>query len=492
MPSKPYADLVIGSILSFITKEVIANYQLSIINYQLLKVHQNRLFNRTRIQLTGFYAIVIGSIALLCGYMIHVVMIRAFSRTIDRELNTLAGTVHDSLEAVLQQPEIVDPVAMKLLPGLCVIGNQCSPIKPDSQIGKLVHKQGYYLRLLNLNGRTIATLGSTKHQFPDRLPIGHWETITEDRGDRYHLHTLQLKTIDNRRWGYLQVAQSFDLLDEYMHSLHLLLIFGIPLAMLLIGGASWWLSGLAMQPIYQSYEQIQQFTADAAHELRTPLAVVRIAVDSTLEAAIIDPEARNNLEIAQRQVGYLTRLAEDLLWLSRLEANQLPLKSQPCCLNELVGDLEEELAPLALTNKIDLRLEIATDKPLYVNGDRDRLYRAIANLITNAIQYTPAGGVVIIGLDCADRQAIVTVRDNGVGIASADLPHIFDRFYRVRSDRSRAQGGTGLGLAIVRAIVTAHQGSIHVVSQLEDRRQQSPQGGTKFTVRLPLKSDLRT
>jgi signal transduction histidine kinase len=455
-------------------------------------MHQNRLFNRTRIQLTGFYAIVIGLITLLCGYAIHLVMIRAFARTIDRELNTLAGTVHDSLEAVLQQPEIVDPIALKFLPGLCVTGDRCSPIKPDSQIGKLTHKQGYYLRLLNRNGRTIATLGATQPKFPDRIPTTHWETITEDRGERFHLHTLSLKTIDDRHWGYLQVAQSFDLLDEYMHSLHTILIFGIPLAMLLIGGASWWLSGLAMQPIYQSYEQIQQFTADAAHELRTPLAVMRIAVDSTLEAAIIDPEARNNLEIAQRQVGYLTRLAEDLLWLSRLEANQLPWKSQPCCLNELVSDLEEELAPLALTNKIDLCLEIATDKPLYVNGDRDRLYRAIANLITNAIQYTPAEGVVIIGLDSADRQAIVTVRDNGVGIASADLPHIFDRFYRVRADRSRAQGGTGLGLAIVRAIVTAHQGSIQVVSQLANRHQPSPPSGTTFTVRLPLKSDLRT
>jgi signal transduction histidine kinase len=485
MRLKQYADLGIDSTLSIVNKEVIANYQ-------LLKVHQNRLFNRTRIQLTGFYAIVIGLITLLCGYTIHLVMLRAFARTIDRELNTLAGTVHDSLEAVLHQPEIVDPVAMKLLPGLCVIGKQCSPITPASQIGKLAHNQGYYLRLLNLNGRTIATLGSTRHKFPDRLPTMHWETITQQRGDRYHLHTLQLKTSDARNWGYLQVAQSFDLLDEYMHSLHLVLILGIPLAMLLIGGASWWLSGLAMQPIYQSYEQIQQFTADAAHELRTPLSVVRIAVDSTLEAAILDPEARNNLEIAQRQVRQLSRLAADLLWLSRLEANQLPLRSQPCCLNELVSDLEEELAPLALAHQIDLYSEIST-KPLYVNGDRDRLYQAIANLITNAIQYTPAGGIVTIGLDDLDRHAIVTVRDNGVGIAAEDLPHIFDRFYRVQADRARTQGGTGLGLAIVRAIVAAHQGSIQVVSQRGDRRQQRTQSGTtKFTVRLPLTSELRT
>jgi signal transduction histidine kinase len=442
-------------------------------------MRQNRLFNRTRIQLTGFYAIAIGLITLLCGCAIHLVMIRAFSRTVDRELNTLAGTVHDSLEAVLQQPEVVDRVAMNLLPGLCVIGKECSPIKPNSKIGELTQKQGYYLRLLNLKGRVIATLGSTQYQFTDQIPTMHWETITDNRGERYHIHTLQLKTIDNRNWGYLQVAQSFDQLDEYMNSLHLIVIFGVPVGMLTIGGVSWWLSGLAMQPIYQSYQQIQQFTADAAHELRTPLSVVRIAVDSALDAAKIAPEARNNLEIAQRQVRHLTRLAEDLLWLSRLEAKQLSLQSQPCCLNDLVSDLEEELAPLAIVNSIDLRLEILAKKPLYVIGDSDRLYRAIANLIDNAIQYTPAGGVVMIRLESAERNAIITIQDHGIGIAAEDLSHIFDRFYRVQSDRSRTTGGTGLGLAIVKAIVRAHHGSIQVDSQLSL--------GSTFTVRLPIK-----
>jgi signal transduction histidine kinase len=442
-------------------------------------VRQNRLFNHTRLQLTGFYAIAIGLITLISGCALHLVMIRAFERTVNRELDTLAGTVHDTLEAVLQQPEIVNPIALNLLPGLCVRG-ECSPIKPDSKIAELTQKQGYCLRLLDLKGREIATLGAKKHKFSNLNAMMHWETTTDDRGERYHIHTLPLKSSDNRDWGYLQVAQSFHRLDEYINSLHLILIFGVPLAMLLIGGASWWLSGLAMQPIYQSYQQIQQFTADAAHELRTPLAVTRIAVESALDVSIIAPETRNNLEIAQRQVRHLSSLAEDLLWLSRLEAKQLPWQFQPCCLNDLVSDLEEELAPLAIERAIDLHLEILVDRSIYVMGDSDRLYRAIANLIHNAIEYTPAGGVVTIRLESSERNAIITIQDNGIGIAEADLPHIFDRFYRVQADRSRNTGGTGLGLAIVQAIVQAHHGSIQVDSQ--------PNIGSKFIVSLPNKT----
>jgi signal transduction histidine kinase len=441
-------------------------------------MRESRLFNRTRIQLTVFYAIAIGVVTLLSGCAIHLVLIKAFARTVDRELNTLSGTIHDTLESVLQQPELVDRVALNLLPGLCMVGGECSPSKADSKLGELTQKQGYWIRLLDLNGRSIAVLGSQKHLLQNKLQTLQWKTITDDRGERYHIHTLGLKTIDNRDWGYLQVAQSFHQLDEYMNSLHLMLIFGIPLLMLLITGVSWWLSGLAMQPIYQSYQQIQQFTADAAHELRTPLSVARIAVDSALDVEVIESETHNNLEIVRRQIHHLTRLAEDLLWLSRLEAKQLPAQFQPCCLNDLVSDLEEELAPLAIAAQIDLNLEILVERQIYINGDSDRLYLSIANLIHNAIQYTPAHGVVKIRLESAERTAIVTIQDNGIGIAPKDLPHIFDRFYRIQSDRSRSTGGTGLGLAIARAIVQTHHGNIQVHSQLTL--------GSKFTVTLPL------
>ena len=151
-------------------------------------MYQNRLFNRTRIQLTSFYAVVIGLITLLNGYAVHRVMMRTFERTVDRELNTLAGTVHDTLEAVLQQPEVVSPVAMQVLPGLCIVGGQCSPTKADSKLEELTQTQGYCLRLLNLKGREIANLGGAKHKFTNEIPKLKQVTVTDDRGERYHLH----------------------------------------------------------------------------------------------------------------------------------------------------------------------------------------------------------------------------------------------------------------------------------------------------------------
>ena len=148
-------------------------------------------------------------------------------------------------------------------------------------------------------------------------------------------------------------------------------------------------------------------------------------------------------------------------------------------MNDLVSDLEEELAPLAIANSIDLRLKVLTDRLIYVIGDSNRLYRSIANLIHNAIQYTPTGGVVTIRLESSERNAKIAIEDNGIGISPEDLQHVFDRFYRVQTDRSRNTGGTGLGLAIVQAIVQAHHGNIQVDSQLNL--------GSTFTVSLPIK-----
>jgi signal transduction histidine kinase len=299
--------------------------------------------------------------------------------------------------------------------------------------------------------------------------------LRDRNGIIYHVHIMELSTVNGQPWGYLQVGRSLQKFDDYMTSLHLLIAFGIPLAMLLIGGASWWLSGIAMQPIYQSYERMQRFTLDASHELRTPVA----AIQATLEVALSEEDVKpSTLQTLKRQSDRLSQLARDLLLLARLDDSASTKAWETVSLNELIQDLEEELASLAIAQSIDLSSQIKTPQTLYVQGNPEQLYRLISNLIQNAIKYTPAQGRIVVELLRDKTNAVITVQDSGSGISETDLTHIFDRFYRVKSDRDRKTGGVGLGLAIARAIVLAHRGQIQVESKLGQ--------GTTFSVRLPL------
>jgi len=259
----------------------------------------------------------------------------------------------------------------------------------------------------------------------------------------------------------------------------LCLVLGLLIAMAMIIAASWWLSGLAMQPIYQSYRQIQQFTADAAHELRTPLAATGATVESALLMPQIDEEeTRDILQTIQRQNHRLTTLVVDLLILARLDKQAEKLQLETCCLNDIISDLVEEFAAMANIAEVKLTSSIEVHQPLNIVANSDQLYRLFSNLIVNGIQYTTRGGKVKVFLNRNEFNAIIKVQDTGIGIPKNELPRIFDRFYRVNSDRSRSSGGSGLGLAIVQAIVQAHKGKLNVQSELGK--------GSTFTIQLPL------
>ena len=148
-------------------------------------------------------------------------------------------------------------------------------------------------------------------------------------------------------------------------------------------------------------------------------------------------------------------------------------------LHDIVSDVAEELAPLAMAAGVKLITDIRVQQSLEVMGNEQLLYRLVTNLVTNGIQYTAADGKVNLTLDRYQQEALIAIQDTGIGIAPKQQTRIFDRFYRVNSDRSRITGGFGLGLPIAAAITQAHQGSIHLQSQ--------PGKGTTFTIRLPLK-----
>jgi signal transduction histidine kinase len=272
-------------------------------------------------------------------------------------------------------------------------------------------------------------------------------------------------------------------LEPTLQKLSWLLFLVLAISWLIVLMASWWLAGKAMKPVYRSYQHIQQFTADAAHELRTPLAATQATVESALLTPQV-PQVKEVLTIIQRQNIRLTQLVTDLLLLSQMDLRvygdkngKLSQEWEVCNLNNIVTDLDEELAAMALAASIKFNTVIEVHQPLWVWGNSEQLYRLVTNLITNAIKYTPANGIVIVALRQRNRTAIIQVQDTGIGIPTNVQPRIFDRFYRVQDNRSRPEGGSGLGLAIVKSITRLHKGRLTVYSELGS--------GSVFTVELP-------
>lgn len=219
----------------------------------------------------------------------------------------------------------------------------------------------------------------------------------------------------------------------------------------------------------------RRFVADVSHELRTPLTVMKGELGLLRRMGNVDEESLSSIET---EVDRLTRLVGDLLLLAQAESGRLPLDLRPVELDTILLEVFNQVRTLA-GERVQVRLT-GIDQVLLV-GDRDRLKQVLLNLASNAVQYTPQGGTVTLSLEKTDTQARVIISDTGSGIPAADLPHIFERFYRGEKSRRRGQGsgGFGLGLSIAYWIVRNHHGTIEV-------RSKEGQGST-FCVWLPLK-----
>ena len=443
-------------------------------------MRQNKLFHNTRVSLSLWYAGVMGLILSLLGFGVYKAISHAHWVALDRELESVAGTLHDSLELKLKQPGQIEPIIGELLSNLCLVKTNCLDKRINSQrhILSAVDRGNYYARLYDTSGRLIAIAGDYPEGLPQALNTEPWQTLRDRTNNIYHQISFSLHTQTREDWGYFQVGRSLQDFEDYLGRVKLVLLLGLPTSLILVAVASWWLAGLAMQPIYRSYQQIEQFTADAAHELRTPLAATQATVESALLVDLDPQETKDILTTIKRENKRLIQLVADLLLLARMDRKAIPLRLELCCLNDLVSDLVEELEPLAIANQITLTAEFKVKKSLNVSGDCDQLYRLVYNLIVNAIQHTPSNGRVTVILERDASNALIKVKDTGIGIAPEHQKHIFDRFYRVQSDRSRNTGGSGLGLAIARSIARSHSCKLSVSSELGK--------GSTFIFQLPL------
>ncbi|MCI0586196.1 MAG: ATP-binding protein, partial [Planctomycetes bacterium] len=218
-----------------------------------------------------------------------------------------------------------------------------------------------------------------------------------------------------------------------------------------------------------------RFTADASHELRTPVAIVRAQADQALLGSGSPEEYRAALGACSRAAQRMGDLLARLLRLARADADEEPVRRESVDLGTVVRESAELLRPSAEAARVELRCEAA---PVRVGGDARLLADVVSNLVENGVRYNRPGGRVDASLVREDGEAVLRVSDTGIGIPPEAQPHVFERFYRVDPARSREHGGSGLGLSIVRWIVEAHGGSIG----LESRQNV----GSTFTVRLPL------
>ena len=316
--------------------------------------------------------------------------------------------------------------------------------------------------------------------------------------------------------GYLRVSHPWFEVTKPSRQLIFDLALGIGLMVLSVGASGWFLSGKAMEPVGESYQRLKQFTADASHELRSPITLIQTNVQVALaDLDLAETEAttsmqyRQQLKVVERLTQRLGKLVNDLLFLARQDSGISKDIFSPCPLDALLMEVVEEQELLVPEKEITLSLDLVdppaseTSPELLENwftlaGNWDQLVRLFTNLIANALHYTPAGGRVkvglarieginrVSGLRYTSAQLQVKVSDTGVGIPAEALPRLFDRFYRVDPARTHTTGntatasatGSGLGLAIAQAIVEHHQGHIQVESI------QSI--GTTFTVTLPI------
>jgi signal transduction histidine kinase len=299
-----------------------------------------------------------------------------------------------------------------------------------------------------------------------------YSTQQVDPNGPYLIYTVALRPAGRSIGGVLQLGLSE---QQYLDSLAtlrtILVAVSVPglIAAAVISGL---LAQHAVRPIRQALRRQRDFVADAAHELRTPLAVMRTASELGLTSQS-EAERTAALEQDLAQTVHLTRLVEGLSLLARTDSEAVPLDQTPIDLSCVATEAVNSMAFLAEYQGV--QVAVSAPPTMVVRGDVGRLRQLLLILLDNALKHTPSGGTVSVGVAREGRHVIVRVQDTGPGIASDDLSHVFDRFYR--ADHARSGGGTGLGLAIARWIAETHRGRI--------RAENVTSGGALFVVTFP-------
>jgi len=392
---------------------------------------------------------------------------------------------------------------------------------------------GRFIRVTRADGRQIFISGMPRdgtfdptHVPPPKLPVAQPFTQEVEMSDGHELLLHGLPYSASNGTPYLiEVAAPYNQIESVLRGLLLTFALGLPLIVALAMSGGYLLMRRALRPVdeirqkaaqitsrnlserlpvvhtgdelerlatdlnrmierlEESFLQINRFSADASHELRTPLTVLQGELESIAQSARgLPADVRDTIGSALEETQRLAKIVENLLAISRLEAGEARKQPERLDLAELARSTADQMRLLADEKQIALNCNGA--EPVEVEADAARLKQVVVNLLDNAIKYTSEGGRVDISVTRRDGRAVLNVADSGIGISAADLPHIFDRFYRADKARSRQMGGTGLGLSIVRSICVAHGGQVTVES--------SEGKGSVFQVEIPLPNRSRS
>jgi len=455
-----------------------------------------RMFARwsIRARLTFWYSLVLLAGLALFGAGVWTVVSRAMLSSLDDDLRQQANGV------------------------ATVLRSESDPAHPQ----KLVEELSEYL-LATPGGNLVEVRDAQgRRMLASAALTTAWESsaqpaFTVQQTSSGHYRVLTTATQVQRQPYYIRVATPLDATEAMLRRLKALLLWTSPALLLVASLCGYWISGRALAPVDQitktarsigisnlsqrldvpatgdelhrlsttwndmlarlesAVKRLSQFTADASHELRTPIALIRTTAELTLRRERSPETYREALRQVMAETEKTAALVDNLLLLARADAG-LPLELERIELTPLVRDVCRQGEVLAGARQLHLAAEMP-EQPVYVEANDPELRRLLLLLVDNAVKYTPAGGRITVSLACGRDGATVAVQDTGIGIPGAALPHVFERFYRVDESRNREQGGAGLGLSIARWIADRHHAHLEAESV--------PGEGSTFRVRFP-------
>jgi OmpR-family two-component system manganese-sensing sensor histidine kinase len=414
------------------------------------------LFHRSRRDLARWFTLSMGSILVVFASIVYVSVVKDRQQAFDLELYGKSRVMAAGIRYRIHQGQW--RVKLDDVPLLGSNTLSIGSLESEIAYARWYSPEGKLLRFVQVQPKKPFKIASGFETIQMVLP-----EYNSDNSQEIWLRQVTLPVLqDGVLIGYLQIAAPLTAVQETLNQLCFLLAIGVPLGLGIIGLTGWFLGGLAMQPIHDSYDRLHRFTAYASHEMRTPLAkVLNHAQLGLMYLVEPDPETRSRLQTIIKTTKSLSNLVNDLLFLARQEGEVDPKLLQLTDLGELLQTLVQEQAIYCEDKQLTLKTEFPQQSvKLFV--EPDLLSQVVLNLLNNAIKYTDYGGIIELRLVCLPHCVSIQVEDNGTGIPEEDLPYLFERFYR--SQTHRAYSGFGLGLAIAKQIVHAHKGKITVTS----------------------------